>query len=158
MSRTFEHAMIVTIRMTNMEGNVYWLQFLEMFGDARELFLLEFLKPIIPDGVTMPQFLVSQNLSIGTSSVDMKFKHPAFYGDELVIRINVGEIQLASCELKCEVVRMKDDTLIAIGTMHLVFENLEGKVVRIPEVIKTLGREYQAIATPMVAGMSLVTA
>lgn len=65
-----------------------------------------------------------------------RYKSPAFYEDELIVRTKVGDIRSRSLRFIYEIYRPLDDMLLAEGeTLHLVTD--ENKRVRIlPEIYR----------------------
>jgi len=63
----------------------------------------------------------------------VRYKAPAFYEDELIIRTKVAEVRSRSIRFVYEIYRPNDDTLIAEGeTLHLS-TGIDKKVKIIPE-------------------------
>jgi len=67
-----------------------------------------------------------------------RYKSPAYYEDDLIIRTKVGEIRSRTLRFLYEVVRPGDDELLAEGeTLHVVTD--ENKRVRsLPETYKAM--------------------
>jgi acyl-CoA thioester hydrolase len=80
----------------------------------------------------------------------VRYKSPAFYEDELIIRTQVAEVRSRSIRFVYEIYRPSDDTLIAEGeTLHLS-TGTDKKVKIIPEHYraKLLSNEYEELAFP----------
>ena len=68
----------------------------------------------------------------------LRYKSPAFYEDELVIRTKVAEVRSRSIRFVYEVYRPDDDILVAEGeTMHLM-TGIDKKIRLIPEHYKVM--------------------
>ena len=66
----------------------------------------------------------------------LRYKAPAFYEDDLLIRTKIAEIRSRSIRFVYEVYRPADDTLLAEGeTIHLVTDT-DKRVRLIPEIYK----------------------
>jgi acyl-CoA thioester hydrolase len=75
-----------------------------------------------------------------------RYKQPAHYDDDLVIRTKIGELRSRSIRFVYEVVRKADDELLAEGeTLHLV-TGRDKKVRSLPDVYRNrlLGQHQQA--------------
>jgi acyl-CoA thioesterase FadM len=140
--KTFEHLVTVTIGDTNMEGNVYWTNFCAWFGKARELFLVT----LFPAEVNIPQFLMEQKLMIITCDVTMKFVSPAFFTDQLVVKINATDFGKCTVDMVATIVNAKDGKIVATGRQKLAFCNAEThKFVPIPDDMKRAALEYEIV-------------
>lgn len=65
-----------------------------------------------------------------------RYKSPAFYDDELLIRTKVAELRSRSLRFVYEVFRPSDETLIAEGhTLHLITDK-DKKVRSLPEIYR----------------------
>ena len=65
-----------------------------------------------------------------------RYKSPAFYEDELIVRTRVEEIRSRSLRFIYEIYRPSDETLLAEGeTLHLVTDNNK-RVRSLPEIYK----------------------
>jgi acyl-CoA thioester hydrolase len=65
-----------------------------------------------------------------------RYKSPAFYEDELIVRTRVEEIRSRSLRFIYEIYRPSDEVILAEGeTLHLVTDNNK-KVRSLPEIYK----------------------
>lgn len=143
MSKVFVHSLIVTIGDTNMMGNVYWLNYLKWFGQARELFMLNFVNPLIPEGMRTPEFFKQIDTDIITLNVQMDFKHPSQFGDRLEVKIQSRNFHESRVEVVCEITNLETGQIVAVGVQGLAFTNMAGKIIRMPEPIRVLAKEYE---------------
>jgi len=143
MNKVFRHVVQVTIGDTNLEETVYWLNYLKWFGQARELFMLEFMKPTIPEGVRPHEFFKAINVSIVTVKAQMEFRRPVYFGDLVEVRIQVSDFHESRVTVICNIVNQKTGELVATGNQVLAFANLAGKIIRMPDVIRDLAKEYE---------------
>lgn len=157
MSKVFEHRFTVTMGDTNLEKNVYWANYFDWFGHARELFLLELMQ--LPVGVLAHEVLEAQNVVIKTVQTEMKHMNSAFLGTRVGVRITTRDFRPCSVTLCCEVVNLAEENpkkaILAVGSQKVAFENFQGKFIRIPELLRERAEEYQADLTPAVATISL---
>ena len=67
----------------------------------------------------------------------LRYKAPAYYEDDLIIRTKVSEVRSRSIRFVYEVYRPEDDMLIAEGeTMHLMTDT-DKKIRLIPDIYKS---------------------
>lgn len=143
MNKVFQYFVVVTIGDTNMEGPVYWINYLKWFGQARELFMLHFMEPLIPKDMSTPEFFAKADIKIITLNAQMDFKHPAQFGDELAIRIQSRNFHESRVEVVCEIVNMSTNQVVATGVQGLAFKNMADKIIRMPDEIRALAKEYE---------------
>jgi acyl-CoA thioester hydrolase len=81
----------------------------------------------------------------------LRYKSPAYYEDELLIRTKIAEVRSRSIRFVYEVYRAADDELLAEGeTLHLVTDTNK-KVRQIPERYKQIlltGEDQQELSFP----------
>ena len=66
-----------------------------------------------------------------------RYKAPAYYDDDLVVRTHVTELRRRSVRFGYEVVRLSDGTIIAEGETGHVVTNADGRVISMPEHYRT---------------------
>jgi acyl-CoA thioester hydrolase len=66
-----------------------------------------------------------------------RYKAPAYYDDELIVRTHVTELRRRSVRFGYEVVRLSDGTIIAEGETGHVVTNADGRVISMPEHYRT---------------------
>lgn len=62
----------------------------------------------------------------------VKFRHPARYDDEIVVRTRVQELRSRAISFAYEVRRARDETLLAEGETHHVVMNGQGRAKAFP--------------------------
>ena len=78
----------------------------------------------------------AQGLLMLVAESYLRYKSPAFYEDQLIIRTKVAEVRSRSIRFVYEVYRPEDDVLVAEGeTMHLM-TGIDQKIRTIPEIYK----------------------
>lgn len=78
------------------------------------------------------------NALMVVAEIYARYKSPAYYEDELVIKTRIDELRSRTLRFAYEVVRIADDTLIAEGeSLHVVTDN-DKKVRSLPEAYKEL--------------------
>lgn len=135
----YTYDLTVTIGDTNMEGNVYWLKFLEWFGRARELFLLN----LLPE-VNMPDFLMGEKgMTIATRDIQSHFKKSAYFTDNLQLQIFLEKLQNASAVIAFQTVNKNTGEILNEGRQTLAFIDIHtGKPGKMPSEIKEAAKEY----------------
>ena len=66
-----------------------------------------------------------------------RYKAPAYYDDELIVRTHVTELRRRSVRFGYEVVRLSDGTVIAEGETGHVVTDTNGRVISMPEHYRT---------------------
>ena len=149
MSETFEHRKIVTIGETNMEGNVYWLNFCRWFGEVRELFLLS----LLPPEVNVAEFLKLNEIAIVTCDIGMDFLKPAFFTDRIIVRINTSNFGRCRLDILVEIENETSGEVIARGKQKLAFVSTASRrFVPIPDALRQPALEYlsNGVSQPLV--------
>ena len=131
----------VGLRETNLEGNVYWTHFLDWFGTVREQFLLL----LVPDFENR----FRAGLRIITAEEHLKHLAPAFFGESVIVRINVAEMKKIQACLSFVIENAATGQKLAEGWQNLLFaETKDGSVptrkdlIQVPEDIKEAALKY----------------
>jgi len=78
------------------------------------------------------------------------YRSPAHFGDELEVRVNVGEIGRSSFALEYEIVQVESDRLIASGkTVMVSYDYEKGSSVQLPDATREL---LQRVKSATVSG------
>ena len=67
-----------------------------------------------------------------------RYKAPAFYDDELAVRTHITELRRRSLRFGYELVRTRDDVIIAEGETGHVVTDAQGRVCSLPESYRVL--------------------
>lgn len=78
-----------------------------------------------------------------------RYKAPAFYDDELLVRTHIAEMRRRSLRFGYEIVRVSDDQIIAEGETGHVVTDTNGRVRSFPE-----GYAQRLLAPPTVKSQS----
>ena len=78
-----------------------------------------------------------------------RYKAPAFYDDELLVRTHIAEMRRRSLRFGYEIVRVSDDQIIAEGETGHVVTDTKGRVRSFPE-----GYAQRLLAPPTVQSQS----
>jgi acyl-CoA thioester hydrolase len=78
-----------------------------------------------------------------------RYKAPAFYDDELLVRTHIAEMRRRSLRFGYEIVRVSDDQIIAEGETGHVVTDTNGRVRSFPE-----GYAQRLLAPPTVQSQS----
>ncbi len=124
-SRVFRTEILVTLKDTNVFGNVYFSNFIEYQGVIREKFLLA----SVPD---LHELIAKTNIRLVTVDTYNKFIQNAYFGDILVAELTTSSIKAASCKLNIIFKNKATDQIIGKGFQTFCVVNSNGKVIRIP--------------------------
>jgi acyl-CoA thioester hydrolase len=78
-----------------------------------------------------------------------RYKAPAYYDDELLIRTHITELRKRSLRFGYEIVRASDDQIIAEGETGHVVTDASGRVRSLPE-----GYAQRLLAPPIIKSQS----
>ena len=133
MHENFFHKLKVYYEDTDSGGVVYYANYLKYLERARTeaLFLIGYSNKIIKDQL---------NSLIIVKSCNIEYKKPARLEDELLVRSFVKSITKTSFFMN-QIITKGEET-IAEAQVHLVFVNLEGKPVKIPDEIYSKFKPY----------------
>ena len=133
MHENFFHKLKVYYEDTDSGGVVYYANYLKYLERARTeaLFLIGYSNKIIQDQL---------NSLIIVKSCNIEYKKPARLEDELLVRSFIKSITKTSFFMN-QIITKGEET-IAEAQVHLVFVNLEGKPVKIPDEIYSKFKPY----------------
>lgn len=132
--KKFEYPVVVSIGDTNMEGNVYWVNYFTWLGKAREVFLMS----VFPDFLQ----LFALGARIMTHETNIRHMSPAFFPEEIVLKISMGEVRGTSAKMFVEFTRKSTGEKIAEGWQILVFADNKGKPAPIPPALREVVLKY----------------
>lgn len=112
------------------EGNVSHIQYAKLFGDVRELFGLD----------VIPGFKeeAGKKYLLKTREASFDLRKDFFFGDTIQVQMSVIEVNGASFRLRADFVNPETGVVHASAMQLIVFANMEGRVARLPEKLKTL--------------------
>ncbi len=120
---------------TNMFGNVYFAQYFDFQGEARE----EFFKYVM--GEDYSEF-VGQGHGLITVEACIKYCKEIFVYDEIIIAVQLSKLKKMKAELTFTFFMKKDNSLIAKGHQQIAFSSPEGKAVPVPEIVRKNVERY----------------
>lgn len=126
--RVFTTEILVTLKDTNVFGNVYFSNYIEYQGIIREKFLLS----SVPD---LHDMLAKTKIRLVTVDTYNKFISNAYFGDTLLVELTTSDINAATCRMNITFKNKATGKLIGQGYQRLCVVSSEGKVVRIPDEI-----------------------
>jgi acyl-CoA thioester hydrolase len=126
MHKNFTHKVKVYYEDTDAGGVVYYGKYLNFLERART-------EAITKIGLSNKKIKEDFSASIVVKSCNIEYKKSAHLEDELNIRSFVKSITKTSFQMTQIITRKKD--LIAESQVHLVFVNLLGKPIKIPNII-----------------------
>jgi len=126
MHKNFTHKVKVYYEDTDAEAVVYYGKYLNFLERART-------EAITNIGLSNKKIKEDFNALIIVKSFNIEYKKSAHLEDELNIRSFVKSVTKTSFQMTQIITREKD--LIAESQVHLVFVNLLGKPIKIPNII-----------------------
>jgi acyl-CoA thioester hydrolase len=79
------------------------------------------------------------NARVIVARAECDYRAPAFFGDELEVRVNVGEIGRSSFGLDYEIVHAEKRHVVAVGrTVMVSYDYAAGKSTPLPDVARAL--------------------
>jgi len=126
--KKFIFGITVYLGHTNAEGNVYFANFFEWQGMARE----EFYKTFVPNHME----ILKRGVRIITVEAHIEFKNQLFLFDQVSIQVNTRNVRTASLELVFSYKNKNTGELVANGYQKLAFAGPDGKIIPIPEEVK----------------------
>lgn len=137
-NRIFTSEIMVTLKDTNVFGNVYFSNFIEYQGTIRE----EFLLASVPD---LHNMLAKNQIRLVTIDTYNKFISNAYFGDVLLLELTTSDIKAATCKLNITFKNKATGKLVGKGYQRFCVVSSKGKVVRIPDALLKPLDFYQTI-------------
>jgi len=138
-ARIFSTDIMVTLKDTNVFGNVYFSNFIEYQGVIREKFLLS----SVPD---LHKLLSETSIKLVTVDTYNRFINSAYFGDILVVELTTSAIKAASCKLNISFKNKTTGKIIGKGYQTFCVVKSNGKVIRIPDELLEPLDFYQEVA------------
>ena len=136
--RVFRTEIVVTLKDTNVFGNVYFSNFIEYQGVVREKMLLS----SVPD---LHEMLTGNSIRLVTVEVYNRYVSNAYFGDRLLAELTTSEINAATCRLNITFRNKGTGELVGEGFQKICIVSSKGKVVRIPSNLLDILEFYQEI-------------
>ncbi|MGI9066849.1 MAG: acyl-CoA thioesterase [Pyrinomonadaceae bacterium] len=138
------HEALLRVRYseTDKMGIVYYANYLVWFEIGRA----EFCRA---RGFSYRDMEVNDDAFLVVAEAYCRFKAPAFYDDELLVRTHIAELRRRSLRFGYEIVRVSDDQIIAEGETGHVVTDRNGRVRSFPE-----GYAQRLLAPPAVKSHS----
>jgi len=137
-NRVFTSEIMVTLKDTNVFGNVYFSNYIEYQGNIREKFLLA----CVPD---LHEMLAKTHVMLVTIDTYNKFITSAYFGDILLLELTTSDINAATCTLNITFKNKATGNLVGKGYQRFCVVNSKGKVMRLPEAFLEPLDFYQEI-------------
>ncbi len=139
-NRIFTTEKVITLKDTNIFGNVYFSNYIEYQGEIREKFFLS----SFPD---LNELLAKRKIRFVTIDVYNKFISSAYFGDTLLIELTTSNLNAATCKFNINFKDKATGKLIGQGYQRVSIVNSKGKVIRIPEIFREPLDFYQEVET-----------
>ena len=127
MAKKFNFTIKVYYEDTDAGGVVYYANYLKFFERARS-------EVIYALGYTNSSLLQSFGVLIIVKSCNIEYKKPAKFEDKLEIFSEVKSFTKTSFLMKQSILR--NNELLTLAELHLVFVDKNGKPIRIPDELK----------------------
>lgn len=139
--RYYEHRHLVSFEETNLVGNVYYVNHVRWQGRVRELFLRDHAPDVIEE--------LSRGLSLATVRVSCEYLAELMAFDEVIIRMQLGELTQSRMTLLFEYWRAgkSGEELIARGEQEIACLRREGERLTptpVPQSLREALRPYGA--------------
>lgn len=89
-------------------------------------------------GIAYKDMEESEEAFLVVAEAYCRYKAPAFYDDELIVRTRITELRRRSLRFGYEIVRASDDHIIAEGETGHVVTDSQGRVRTFPEQIRMM--------------------
>lgn len=129
----YDHTLLVRYGETDQMGVVHHANYLLYFEEARTRFLAQLGQPYGE--------LEKQGIALPVRKIDLRFRSPAHYEDELNVRVEVDRMTPASVRFAYRIERPSDGTLIATGMTELACIDMRAnprKARVMPEALRDL--------------------
>ncbi len=146
MGKTYEWRTTVTIKDTNLLQNVYFANYFDLQGHAREMWV----RDCVPGAVEAMQ----QGLVLVTHDATCKFHKDFYLYDEVVVRCWFDNLRHASVDMFFEFRHAGTGDVHAEGRQTIVSAGPDHKPVRAPESFRGAILEYYAGDVAALAGMA----
>ncbi|MCF8092642.1 MAG: hypothetical protein K9K21_00540 [Desulfotignum sp.] len=134
--RVFKTEITVTLKDTNVFGNVYFSNYIEYQGVVREKFLLTTLPEI-------HEMLSDTRIALATIETYNRFISSLYFGDTLLAELTTSDINGASCKLNINFKNKATGKMVGKGYQRFCVVGSQGKVVRIPDKLMEILDYYQ---------------
>jgi acyl-CoA thioester hydrolase len=129
----FRHPLDVRFRDCDSMGHVNNAVFFTFFEQCR----LTFWRSLTGDASPLARVIVAH--------AECDYRAPAYFADQLEVRLNVGDIGRSSFVLTYEVENLGTGSLLAVGqTVMVTYDYAAGKSVPIPEATRALLEAHRA--------------
>ena len=133
MTKFFKHQVKIYYEDTDAGGVVYYANYLKFLERART-------EALINIGVSNIKIKNDFKALIIVKSCNIDYKKPAFLEDDLIIKSYITSFSKTSFTMRQKI--FKNDKTIVIAKIHLVFVNMEGKPIKIPEDVYSHFKPY----------------
>lgn len=128
-----EHRLRVRYAETDQMGVVHHANYLLYLEESRTRLMAE-------RGCSYAE-LERRGIGLPVRRLELRFRQPAAYDEELVIRTRVGQVRAASITFESEVLRASDEALLASGWIELACIDLTDRArgpVVLPDEVRAL--------------------
>lgn len=128
--KTFICKHTVYFNETNAMGGVaYYSNYVKWQGMAREDYFIK----TVPEWKQIMQAVTLGKVNMITVEEHSHFIQHAFFGDEVIIKLQTGDVRKYSFNMTFEMLKTDSDNVIYKGWQKLAFDDFKGKFVPIPD-------------------------
>jgi len=128
--KIFELKHTVYFNETNAMGGVaYYSNYVKWQGMAREDYFIK----TVPEWKIIMQEVAKGNVNMITVEEHSHFIQHAFFGDEITINLQTGDIRKYSFNMTFNMVKAGSSAIIYKGWQKLAFDDFKGKFMPIPQ-------------------------
>lgn len=134
MVNAFVYAKNIFLKDLTVYGNVYFSNYFDWQGEAREAMLNEIIK-----SSNSP---IKKNLKLVTLSASVKYKGEINIGDSVRIEVSPTKLTLTTVELTFTYRKNPTNQVVAEGHQRIGFTTSNGEIVPLPQELIANGRKY----------------
>lgn len=136
--RVFKTEITVTLKDTNVFGNVYFSNYIEYQGVVREKFLLSTLPEI-------HEMLSETRIALATIETYHQYISSLYFGDTMIAELTTSDIKGASCKLNFNFKNKATGTSVGNGYQRFCVVGFKGMVIKIPDKLMEILDYYQDV-------------
>ena len=134
MAKIFTHIKHIFLKDLTVYGNVYFSNYFDWQGEAREAMLNEIIKST--------SSAVNQGLKLVTLSASIKYKGEVNTGDIVYIDVIPEKLTLTTIELNFIYKKGPSSPVVAEGHQRIGFTSINGDIVPLPQELIANGKKY----------------
>ncbi|MFH1784393.1 MAG: thioesterase family protein [bacterium] len=130
--KNFAFDKVVYLSDTNAEGNVYFANYFQWQGMAREEFYRR----------NFPLEIWASGIKLITCDASIRYKKEAILFDEVLIDVSIDNLKKMSLDLVFTYTRKGDGAVLATGKQKIAFGDPSGNLIPIPNQIRDIAQYF----------------